>query len=38
VLRLPTSELPPGLYRVTLRISSSSLGRRASTEVDLTID
>jgi len=37
VLRLPTSGLPPGTYRVTLRIESSGLNRRASTEIELTI-
>ena len=37
VLRLPTSNLLPGTYAVTLRIESSSLGRRASTEIELAI-
>ncbi|MGH9460873.1 MAG: VWA domain-containing protein, partial [Vicinamibacteria bacterium] len=37
VLRLPTSSLLPGTYAVTLRIESSSLGRRASTEIELAI-
>jgi len=38
VLRLPTSGLLPGTYSVTLRIASSGLGRRASTETELVID
>jgi hypothetical protein len=37
VLRLPTSSLLPGTYAVTLRIESASLGRRASTEIELAI-
>ena len=38
VLRLPTSGLLPGTYNVTLRIASSSLGRRARTETEFAID
>lgn len=37
LLRLPTSDLPPGSYRAVLRIASPSLGRRAATEIELTI-
>ena len=38
LLRLPTSDLPRGSYRVVLRVASPSLGRRAATEIELTID
>jgi VWFA-related protein len=38
VMSLPTSDLPRGNYRVVLRISSPSLGRRASTEFELGIN
>ena len=38
LLRLPTSDLPRGPYRVVLRVASPSLGRRAATEIELTID
>ena len=38
LLRLPTSDLPRGSYRAVLRVSSPSLGRRAATEIELTID
>ena len=37
LLRLPTSDLPPGSYRAVLRVASPSLGRRAATEIELTI-
>ena len=38
LLRLPTSDLPRGSYRAVLRVASPSLGRRAATEIELTID
>ncbi len=38
ILRLPTSGLLPGTYSVTLRIASSGLGRRASTQTEIAID
>jgi hypothetical protein len=38
LLRLPTRELSRGSYRVVLRVSSSGLGRRAATEIELAID
>jgi hypothetical protein len=37
LLRLPTSDLPRGSYRAVLRVESPSLGRRATTEIELTI-
>ncbi len=37
LLRLPTSDLPRGSYRAVLRVASPSLGRRAASEIELTI-
>ena len=35
--KLPTSQLAPGLYRIVVRVTDSSLGRRATGEIVVTV-
>ncbi len=35
--KLPTSQLAPGLYRIVVRVTDSSLGRRATGEIMVTV-
>jgi VWFA-related protein len=37
IVRLPTGNLQPGIYRVVVRISDPNLGRRASGGIELTV-
>ena len=37
ILRIPMSELRSGLYRIDIRIEDRSLGRRATSEIELRI-
>lgn len=37
LIRVPTADLPAGRYRVELRVSNSKLGRRATGEIELSL-
>ena len=37
LMRVPTADLAPGRYRVEVRVASSDVGKRAASEIEITI-